>query len=184
MYKKNNLHIIIVLTIFVFCITSIPAVAQKKSGGFVLAFDDGYPSWIELIAPELKKVGGVASGFVNNQRIQNGYITLQQLRELQDNFGWDIGTHTFHHLNAPDFTEKNGVSLWLSQEVDDAIAALAKAGIRVESLVFPFNALNDELAKAALSKVATFRREGALPLSDGPCRIVIRLKAFILWKTS
>jgi peptidoglycan/xylan/chitin deacetylase (PgdA/CDA1 family) len=142
--------------------------AEEKKGALVLSFDDGYPSWIQTIAPELARVGGKATGFVNNQRINNKYITFEDLRTLQNRYGWEIGTHTYHHFNAVEFVRQKGLETWAAEEMDRSVKELTAQGLKVRSLVFPFNVYNQALSDQVKAKLTTFRRGGdQLPLTDG-----------------
>ena len=114
--------------------------ADEKKGGIVLAFDDGYPSWITIIAPELSSVGGVATGFVNNQRIKFGDIRFDDLLKLQDKYGWEIGTHTYHHYNAPAYVKQKGLPSWIKDELEASVTELRDHGLKIKSVVFPYNA--------------------------------------------
>jgi peptidoglycan/xylan/chitin deacetylase (PgdA/CDA1 family) len=141
--------------------------AQEKKGGISIAFDDGYPSWITIAAPELKKVGGVATVFVNNQRVHSGYLTFDDLKKLQNFYKWEIETHTYHHFNSAKYTEKYGVEKWLKEEVEKSISEFQANGIKpIHSIVFPFNSFNEKTAKIAFEKFDSFRRYSPLPLTN------------------
>lgn len=144
-----------------------PAWSAEKKGGLVLQFDDGWSSWATLIAPELKKVGGVATGFVNNQNLRSGRITLEDLLALQNTYGWEIGSHTWHHLNAPAFVRKNGIDRWLNEELNKSMGELRAAGLTINSLVFPFNLFDKKLSEAVQPLVETYRRAERLSLATG-----------------
>ncbi len=141
--------------------------AEEKSGGFVLAFDDGYPSWISTIAPELKRVGGMASGFVNNQRIYKGDLSFEDLRTLQDAYGWEIGTHTYHHHHAPEFVKQKGLAAWLRDELDASFEELKSKGLHIRSMVFPYNDFNEEIAREVTKRFEGFRRNNDFAVAAG-----------------
>jgi peptidoglycan/xylan/chitin deacetylase (PgdA/CDA1 family) len=137
------------------------------AGRIALAFDDGLSSWNTLVAPELARVGGVATAYINNQRVERGNISYADIRSLRDRYGWEIATHTYHHANAPRFVESKGLDVWLRDELDRAISGLKAQGFNPRSLAFPYNAFNDELRRAALTRVANVRRIERLPLAGG-----------------
>ena len=137
---------------------------EEKAGCISLAFDDGYPSWTAIIAPEIKKAGGTATGFVNNQRVRPGILTFADLRDLQNNYGWEIGTHTYHHFHAPDYVKQKGMAVWLKDELDTALTGLASEGLKAHALAFPFNDSNAAVEKEAMKKVESFRRQNAFPI--------------------
>jgi peptidoglycan/xylan/chitin deacetylase (PgdA/CDA1 family) len=133
-------------------------------GCFVLAFDDGHASWLTEAAPALAELGGVATAFVTSQRITNGAIRSDQLRRLQDEFSWEIGTHTATHQDAVHFVSEHGVDSWLREEVDPALGQLRTNGLRVRALAFPFNRFTPAIRDAALTRVESVRKNSRLSL--------------------
>ncbi|MEI8139155.1 MAG: polysaccharide deacetylase family protein [bacterium] len=151
------------------CVLFFAGVAQgaNKQGGLVLQFDDGWSSWATVIAPEMKKAGGVATCFVNNQNLRSGRITTEDLLSLQNTYDWEIGTHTWHHLNAPAYVRKNGLDRWMNEELTKSISELRALGLNIQSLVFPFNAFDKKLAEAVSPLIETYRRSERLSLASG-----------------
>ncbi|MEI6167373.1 MAG: polysaccharide deacetylase family protein [bacterium] len=141
--------------------------SAEKQGGIVIQFDDGWSSWATLIAPELKKAGGVATCFVNNQNLRSGRITLEDLLALQNTYGWEVGTHTWHHLNSPAFVRKNGIDRWLNEEFNKSVSELRAAGLTINSMVFPFNMFDKKLTETVQPLVETYRRTERLSLATG-----------------
>ena len=141
--------------------------AAELRGGLALQFDDGWTAWLTETAPLIQTHGGVATAFVNDKYVLNGRISLAELRRLQDEYGWVIGTHTANHQNAPRYVQDNGLDAWLANELDPSLARLREAGLRVDDLVFPFNASTPEIAQAALTRVGSYRRVDILALADG-----------------
>jgi len=141
--------------------------ADEKHGGFVLAFDDGYASWTNIIAPELAKVGAVATGYVNNERIHSGKISFNDLRTLQNSYGWEIGTHAYHHFDPTIFVELHGMSSWIKDELEASVTELQSRGLKINSLVFPFNKYTKELAAEALKRMECFRKAAVYPIAPG-----------------
>ena len=146
---------------------AVSGLAAEKRGALALQFDDGWHEWRTELAPLVKEYGGVATVFVNNKYILGGRITLDELRSLQDDFGWEIGTHTANHYNAPRYVQTKGLDAWLASELDPSLQLLRDAGLRVNALVFPFNASTPEIEQAALTRVTSFRRVNSLALADG-----------------
>lgn len=140
--------------------------AGERRGGLALQFDDGWHSWRTEVAPLVKEHGGVATAFVNNKYIADGRITLDELLSLQNEFGWEIGSHTANHYNAPRYVQTKGLDAWLANELDPSLKLLREGGLRVNALVFPFNASTPEIERAALTRVGSFRRVNILALAD------------------
>jgi len=160
------LKIILTLTVTLLLLTPY-AYSGEKRGIFVLSFDDGYKNWITTIAPELQRVGGVATGFVNNSRIKQGHITFEDLLSLQNNYGWEIGTHTYNHYNLKAKGELENIDTVLRKELDDSISELQSQGLRIQSLVFPYNMYTNDIIREALKRVTSFRRKDKNPISSG-----------------
>jgi len=139
---------------------------QELRGGLALQFDDGWHSWVTEVAPLVKRHGGVATGFVNDKYIESGRISMEDLLRLQNEFGWEIGTHTVNHYNAPRFVKNKGVETWLAQELDPSLAYLRDGGLQIHALVFPFNASTPEIEQAAMTRVGSFRRVDSLAVAD------------------
>lgn len=134
-------------------------VPVPKRGGLVLQFDDGWTSWRTLVAPELARVGGTASAFVNNKYIRNRRITMEDLRILQDEFGWEIGSHTYNHHNAIHYVRRHGLENWLKTQLESSLDELRESGLQARNLVFPFNAFTPEIGSAVLNRgVDSYRR--------------------------
>jgi len=144
-----------------------PVLGAGKQGGLVLQFDDGWTSWATVIAPEVKKVGGVASCFVNNQNIRSGRITTEDLLSIQNTYGWEVGTHTWHHLNSPAYVRKNGLERWMNEEFQKSVTELGAMGLNIHSLVFPFNAFDKKLTSAVTPHIESYRRSEILSLANG-----------------
>jgi len=145
----------------------LSAGAQGGRGYLVLSFDDGYPSWIQTIAPELVPYGGKATAFVNNQRIHNRFIRFEDLKTLQDRYGWEIGTHTYHHYNAVEFVKRNGLEKWMAEEVDRSVKELTDKGLKIRSLVFPFNIFDRGLTEKVRERFSSYRRWEDFPIAEG-----------------
>ncbi len=156
---------LIILSVLLLLIANLSYSAGKR-GGLVLAFDDGYPCWIKTVAPLLQQVGGVATVFVNNQRVHSGYLSFEDLLTLQNKYGWEINTHTYHHFNSVRYVEKYGLDKWIKDEVEASVSEFESKGIKkIRSLVFPFNAFNDITAGYVAKRFDSFRRYSPLPLT-------------------
>ncbi len=144
-----------------------PSWCEEGKGALVLSFDDGYPSWIQTIAPELAKVGGKATAFVNNQRVHNRFVSFEDLRTLQNTYRWEIGTHTYHHHNAVEFVKRYGGSRWQAEELDRSLKELTAQGLQIRYLAFPFNVFDSVLLGTIKDRIAGFRRWEDFPVAAG-----------------
>ncbi len=165
--KKFCLVMLVGLPLVLLLLPAQPTKGAREKGIIILAFDDGYASWMTAVAPELAAVGGMASGFVNNNRVHRGELSFEDLVLLQDRYKWEIGTHTYHHFNAPDFVKKYGKEKWVAEEVDAAAKELQEQHLNVYSFVFPYNVFTPDLAKAVYPRFTSFRRPDPYPIADG-----------------
>ena len=158
------------LLISIVCLCAIacsPAYADERQGAFVIMFDDGYPCWTKIIAPELTRVDGVATGYVNNYRIHSGTISFHDLKTLQNTYGWEIGTHTYHHENAEIFVKLHGLSSWVRNELEASIVELRSQGLNVISIALPFNKCNKEIITEINKRLECYRRADDNPITCG-----------------
>lgn len=138
----------------------------RVHGGLVLMFDDGYANWLTAVAPELARVGGVATAYVTLNNIRSEKLTYEDLRNLQNHYGWEIGTHTNHHFNPQEFVKRKGLSAWTSQELVSAIRELRTQGLKIDNLSFPFDATTPEVQAAVVQHLESFRRPEPLALGS------------------
>lgn len=79
-------------------ISSVPA---RKEGSVVIVFDDSYSSILPaaeaLHANGLKANVAVIGKYVDKTK---GYLTLRELKALQNDWGWSIINHSWKHRNA------------------------------------------------------------------------------------
>jgi peptidoglycan/xylan/chitin deacetylase (PgdA/CDA1 family) len=165
--KRLSLLAFLIMSAAFLLLSAQPVRATREKGVLVLAFDDGYASWMTTVAPELAAVGGTATGYVNNSRIHRGELNFSDLVVLQERYKWEIGTHTYHHFDAPDFVKEHGIEKWVAEEVDAAVRELQERNLHVYSLVFPFNRFSPELAKIGYSRFTSFRRTDPYPIANG-----------------
>jgi peptidoglycan/xylan/chitin deacetylase (PgdA/CDA1 family) len=64
-------------------------------------FDDGYATVYTTALPLMRKYNFKGTTYVNSSFVEtNGsYLTLAQLNDLHNNYGWDIGNHTKTHFH-------------------------------------------------------------------------------------
>jgi hypothetical protein len=107
-----------------FHINEIAAVAPVGNGVVSIVFDDGWQSTYTRARPNLDRYGYRATSVVIRDLVGTAnYLTLAQLRALQDNSGWDIGAHAdtvadhnagFANLENPVVeADLQGIKRWL-----------------------------------------------------------------------
>jgi peptidoglycan/xylan/chitin deacetylase (PgdA/CDA1 family) len=138
----------------------------------VITFDDGYESNYTAAYPVLKRDGFVAtefviSGFINRK----GYLTAQELLEMQNSGVFEIESHTVDH---PHLSKLSSAQLW--REVAQSKETLSKDfGRPVLFFCYPYGDFNNRVihaVKQAGYLMATTTNQGyADPFVDGPYRL-------------
>ena len=128
---------------------------QTDCSQVTLAFDDGLESVYSLAAPALKAHGFPATAYVYTQA-QNeeydGYLAWTEVVSLQNNFGWEIGSHGYSHDNLTE------ISLAAAKnELERVKNDLISHNIKVESFASPFGAYNYQVLKYAAGLYASHR---------------------------
>lgn len=109
-------------------------------------FDDGFASTRTLAAPILEARGidgvlyltsGVPDGTITLDDNQPG-ITWDQVRELQNVYGWEIGGHTQTHVEMPTVTATQNEA-----ELVNSNTAFQANGLNVTNFASPFGAYDN-----------------------------------------
>ncbi len=133
-----------------------------SAGDLLLQFDDGFENWITVVAPELEKVGGTATCYVNNQALDSGKLSIDTLKTLHSKFGWEVGTHTYHHYDAKTRVMTHSLDAWLKEELQISLKDFTRRGFEVKSLAFPYNSQGPDLTVAIQPWVMSYRRSDAV----------------------
>lgn len=141
-----------------------PTPAAKVS----FTFDDGALSAYTQAAPTLKKYGLSGTNYVttscvgmtqvpNTCRADNDipYMTWAQIKELQDSYGWEIGSHTATHpylasSDADDGQPNVLTPAQVSNELTTSKAALAAQGINATAFASPYG----DYSNATVAQIA------------------------------
>src|SRR3989344_662475 len=122
-------------------------------------FDDGLNSSLTQAAPTLAKYGFagvnyVTTGCIGMTTVPNtcgadedeAYMTWDQVVQLQNSYGWEIGAHTVSHpllaSNDPDFQTKKLTTSQVTQELTKSKADLAAHGINAANFASPYGDYN------------------------------------------
>ncbi len=121
-----------------------PALANNSKPLFTFVFDDGNETDYIVAKDIFKTRGEVACSAVVTDRINTeDYLTASQLLELQ-NDGWEILSHTKSHPNLRKLSENQ-----IETELFQSKSVLEGLGLKVKSLVYPFNKYNEAVIKIA-----------------------------------
>ncbi len=123
-------------------------------------FDDGYNSALTQAAPTLAKYGYTGTDYVisgcvgmvtfpNTCRADSdkSYMTWDQITQLKNTYGWEVGSHTVTHPYLATFDATDGQSAPLTpaqvtQELTQSKADFAAHGINTTSLATPYGDYN------------------------------------------
>jgi peptidoglycan/xylan/chitin deacetylase (PgdA/CDA1 family) len=143
----------------------LSAVDHPSEGCLSFTFDDGTRSHWEIAAPEMARFGFRGTAYVMPDQIgQTEYLTLDEIRELRDRYGWDVAAH-----HAIPFTE------FAPAELEPTILGiqryLRKQGFEkgAAHLAYPLGRQDPEVVRPLVRKhFATARLAGAGPETIPP----------------
>ncbi len=140
---------------------SLYTTPEQQQGGVVIVFDDGYDSVLPaadyLRQLNLKaNIAVIAKDVVTPTR---GYLGLNDLKNLQNQFGWNIASHSYDHVDAVQAYFQTGE---LDQYQADILAgAKFLSDNKIDSapnwFIYPHGTTNSAL-KAVVSKYYKFAR--------------------------
>lgn len=140
---------------------SLATVPGQDEGRTVICFDDGSESVLDAL-PVMNRYGIKGNVAVTAERPDcqiRGYLTLTQLKRMQNINGWDIVSHSAHHRNAlTDYYEKGDLA-GFEQDIVDGAEYLEENGINSAPnwYVYPNGAINPSV-KQIVSKYYRFAR--------------------------
>lgn len=106
------------------------AVTNSKDARVIIVFDDGYESILPAtkIMNDLGIAGNVAViGSYTNEMLK-GYLNLNQLKLLKNDYGFDIINHSYHHKNSmSDYYPHNLEKL--ENDIIDGLKYLTNVGL-------------------------------------------------------
>ena len=73
-----------------------------------------------------------------------GYPTLEQVLELQNDYGYEIASHTFNHVDLTNQTDEV-----MEEELKSSFEFLNKNGLRCENFMIPFGGYNNKVLAVA-----------------------------------
>ncbi len=114
-------------------------------------FDDGKVSQYNFARPILAKYNFPATAYIFTDPPQegnwSGFMNWTQIKELQNIYGWEIGSHSLSH---PDLTKLNNSQLL--NELSQSKIILENHGLKVKSFTSPFGLYDNRV----LSYIARF----------------------------
>lgn len=147
------LVLVIALGLIVPAVTMASVSNPEPKGKVSFTFDDGFESFITKAAPTLAAHDMAGTAYMTTDFIgQPNYMTWEQTTNLQNNYGWEIGSHSVTHPLMTEITDEQ-----LEQEVSQSKLTLQQHGFNPTSFATPFGDYNDKVV-AAIAKYYTNHR--------------------------
>ncbi len=126
----------------------------------LITFDDGYLDNLTLAEPVLKKHGLKAVIFIVPQFIgQNGYLSLEQLRHINQRGTFALALHSFAHLNYAQSMQHNPDDV--AQDIAQGLDYFRTHGLRhLPWLAYPYGAFPKKSKPLQLALESLFKHHG------------------------
>lgn len=136
----------------------VPSVAEAHFEEFdqamiSITFDDGYASTYEAALPILNRYNLTATTYVTTDYIgQPDFMTWEEVRRMQNNYQWEIGSHTVSHPELPLLTDSQ-----IAYELRESKVILDRNGLQVSSFASPFGAYDNRVVTEAMKHYRSHR---------------------------
>lgn len=134
-------------------------VPDQKETRILINFDDGWSSVMDA-ANLMRKFGMKGStGIITNAVGKKSYLTLEEVKRLQNEYGWDIVSHSNLHKNSiTEYAQVNDLE-GFDNDTQDALQYLIRNGINSAPnwYVYPDGSTNDAV-KSIIGKYYKFAR--------------------------
>ncbi len=135
-------------------------VSKTQAAGAMVSitFDDGFASTYEHALPVLNANGLTATAFITTGNIgENRFMTWNQVVDLQNGHGWEIGGHSVNHPNLAPGDSTEVTSVEIATEVNDSLDTLLGFGLDVVSFAPPFGAYDNAVLTEVLKRYESNR---------------------------
>lgn len=148
-FHKLGLEPLVLISMFLWNVSAVEASGAKVS----ITFDDGYASTYRYALPVLDEYNILGTVYVVTGDIgNNNYMTWNQVLELQNNYGWEIGGHTVEHSELPELG-----STHIALEVNRSLDTLLEHGLNTVSFASPFGAYDNRVLSEVLKRYNSHR---------------------------
>jgi peptidoglycan/xylan/chitin deacetylase (PgdA/CDA1 family) len=138
MTKLKQLITSFAIAIIVYLTCSSPVLAAGKVS---FTFDDGYASVYDNALPILSKFNFPGTSYIiTNDVGKSGTLTWNQISELQNTYGWEIGSHTVSHPELSKLTRSE-----ISNEVYNSLEILLSHQLSVSTFATPYGDYNNNV---------------------------------------
>ncbi len=137
--------------------------ATQASAKVSFTFDDGFRSAYTVAAPTLAKYGLVGTSYPITSCVGTptkqcpvdksfGFMTWAQIQALQNQYGWEVGSHTVTHKAMTTLTAAK-----VSQELINSKNALTSRGITADAYCSPYGDYNNSVVAAVARSYTSHR---------------------------
>ena len=130
---------------------SLSLVDNNSKGIVTFTFDDAVGTQFTNAVPILSKYNYSATTFVPTEWVgRNARLSIDQLKEMQDVYGWDVSSHTRNHIDL----KKNKNKDSLENELIKSKEFLIKHGFEkgAEHFAYPFGTFDNDLSMEIIKK--------------------------------
>lgn len=134
-------YIIIIAAVLLLVCMITPVSASPNKAHLVFAFDDGKPGVLQYAAPILNSSGFEGITYIITTAVEDppvSYMSWNNITELQNIWGWEIGSHTRTHPELNKLTQAQ-----LDSELGGSYADLVAQGIDIQSFASPYGVVNN-----------------------------------------
>ena len=142
-------------------LADIALTPAQKEGEVIIIFDDGYESILPAIAIMNRygfkgNIAVIANQVIANER---GYLSLKQLKQIKDEYGWDLINHSEQHVSALEAYIKNDDMYGFAEDLLAGAKFLIKNDLNTTPnwYIYPHGATNKAI-KDVVGKYYTFAR--------------------------
>ncbi len=113
------------------------------TGIVTFTFDDGRDGQRTMAADILKanSIQATAFDYVSSLQKGGGFLTVEQLSELQNHYGWEIGGHSYTHAHLNSLSREE-----LRREIVDSRREMISRGFDILTFAYPYGEGNNNEA--------------------------------------
>lgn len=143
---KTLLILVLILSPFGEVALAAPAIGvelgdQTNVGVVSLTFDDALRTTYKLALPVMTARNLTGTVYVPTNFVgKPGFMTWSQLQEIQNQYGWEIGSHSLSHSDLSELTTTQ-----LQTEVTQSETILESKGLNVTTFATPYGSYNNQV---------------------------------------
>jgi len=130
---------------------SLSLVENNRKAVVTFTFDDAVGTQFTNAIPILSKYNFSATTYIPTQWVdQPDRLSVEQLRKMQDDYGWDISSHTLNHIDVAQIKDKERLKTELTLSKQFLLDHGFEKG--AEHFAYPFGTFDSELSMDLIKK--------------------------------